>query len=278
MDEVAKPVDIPGAHASDGITVTAEGPASAGGRVDATVYARFLADFLTCVRRVESRVRRESQDPVRFEIAAMHTSAPALTISPVTPVPERGARVVHAYMHTVEELEERGSHPPYIDAPTLQSFRKLASYVGDGLAAIAIAGCERRVNVTRRMERAVNQLLGMVLRTQGSFTGRLEYINAHRGHRCRIYPRSGPSYVECHFGPDLLAAMAGGLKRRVTVTGTLYYLGFQAFPFRVDAEDVIVHDVDDALPSLWDLWGLAPDVTRGEPVEAYVRGLRDPDA
>jgi len=278
MDEVAPPVDVPDAHAPDRITVTVEGAATTGGRVDATVYARFLADFLTCVRRVESRVRREGQDPVRFEITAMHTSALALTISPVTPVPERGARVVHAYMQTVEELQERGSHPPYIDAPTLQSFRRLASYVEDGLGAISIAGCERRVDVTRRMERTVNQLLGMVLRTQGSFTGRLEYINAHRGYRCRIYPRSGPSYVECHFGPDLLADMASGLKRRITATGTLYYLGFQAFPFRVDAEDVTVHDVDDDLPSLWDLWGLVPDVTGGEPVEAYVRGLRDPDA
>ncbi|MGD9497490.1 MAG: hypothetical protein AB7Y46_14410, partial [Armatimonadota bacterium] len=213
-----------------------------------------------------------------FQIAEMHTSAPSLTISPVTVSPQDGVRAVSAYMHTVEDLEERGSHPPYVDAPTLQAFRKLAGYVGDGLGGIAVASRDVQVNVTRRLERTVNRLLGMVLRSQGSFTGRLEYINAHQGFRCRIYPRTGPSYVQCRFPPDLLPQMAAGLKRKVTVSGTLHYLGFQGFPFRIDAERVVVHPTEDDLPSIWDLWRLAPDVTGGERAEEYVRGLRDADA
>lgn len=278
MDVTDRPGEALETAAPDCLTVTVHGPAASGGRVDAAVYARFLFDFLTCVRRVESRVRREGQEPVRFAIAEMHASAPTLSISPVAALPEHGARVVAAYMQTAEALEERGDHPPYIDAPTLQSFRKLARYVGDGLGGIAITGREVRVTVTRRLERAVNRLLGMVLKTRGSFTGRLEYINAHRGLKCRIYPRTGPSYVECRFGPELLPEMAAGLKRSVTVSGTLYYLGFQAFPYRIDADDVVVRPADDELPTIWDLWGLAPDVTGGVPVEEYVRGLRDADA
>jgi hypothetical protein len=278
MDDADRPVEAANPGDAERLTVTVHGPATAGGSVDAAVYARFLADFLVSVRRVEVLVRREGQDPVRFEIAEMHTSAPCLTISPVALLPEHGTRVVSAYMQTVEDLEERGTHPPYINAAALQSFRKLACYVGDGLGGIAVAGRSTRVNVTRRLERAVNRLLGMVLKTRGSFSGRLEYINAHRGCKCRIYPRSGPSYVECRFGPELLPQMAAGLKRSVTVSGTLYYLGFQAFPYRIDAEEVVVHPPERELPTIWELWGLAPDVTEGERVEDYVRGLRGVDA
>lgn len=278
MDEADRPTEAADSSTAERLTVTVHGPASAGGNVDASVYARFLTDFLVTVRRVESLVRPEGQEPVRFQVAEMHTSAPSFAMSPVTAWPEQGTRVISAYMQTVEDLEERGSHPPYIDAPTLQSFRKLATYIGDGLGGIAIAGRATTVSVTRRLERAVNRLLGMVLKTRGSFTGRLENINAHGGLRCRIYPRTGPSYVECRFPPDLLTQIAAGLKRQVTVSGTLYYLGFRAFPHRIDAEQVVVHPTEDGLPTIWDLWGLAPDVTGGERAEEYVRGLRDVDA
>ncbi len=278
MDAADRPTDAADASGRDRLTVTVHGPETGGGRVDAAVYARFLADFLTSVRRVEGRVRREDHEPVRFEIVAMHASALSLAIAPVAVQPEEGTRVVAAYMQTVEDLEERDSHPPYVDAPTLQSFRKLAGYIGDGLGGVAIAGHGMAVSVTLRLERTVNRLLGMTFRTRGSFTGRLEYINVHRGCRCRIYPRTGPAYIECRFGQELLPRMAAGLKRKVTVVGSLHYLGFQAFPYRIDAEDVVVHPIDDELPTIWELWGLAPDVTQGEPVEDYVRALRDPDA
>ncbi len=278
MDGGDRPTEAADASAGDRLTVRVHGPQADGGRIDASVYARFLADFLTCVRRVESRVRREGEEPVRFEIVDMHASALSLTLSPTAAEPEQGARVVSAYMQTIEDLEERGSHPPYVDAPTLQAFRKLAGYVDGGLSEIAIAGRGISVNVTRRLGRTVNRLLGMVLKTHGSFSGRLEYINAHRGCKCRIYPRTGPAYIECRFGQELLPRMAAGLKRKVTVVGSLHYLGFQAFPYRIDAEDVVVHPIDDELPTIWELWGLAPDVTQGEPVEDYVRALRDPDA
>ncbi len=277
MDAADRPTDAADASGRDRLTVTVHGPETGGGRVDAAVYARFLADFLTSVRRVEGRVRREDQEPVRFEIVAMHASALSLAIAPVAVQPEEGTRVVAAYMQTVEDLEERDSHPPYVDAPTLQSFRKLAGYIGDGLGGVAIAGHGMAVSVTLRLERTVNRLLGMTFRTRGSFTGRLEYINVHRGCKCRIYPRAGPTYVECRFSPDMLSTAASGLKRNVTVAGTLYYLGFQAFPYRIDAEEIIVHPADEQLPGIWKLWGLAPDVTGGVPVEDYVRQLRDAD-
>jgi hypothetical protein len=278
MDDADRPIETTDRGAADRLTVTVHGPTSAGGSVDVGVYARFLADFLTTVRRVETRLRREGEEPVRFEIADMRASAPSLTIRAVAALPEQGTRVVSGYIRALADLEERGSSPPYLDKPTLQSFRKLARYVGDGLGDITIAGRDVRVNVTRRLESAVNRLLGMVLRTRGSFSGRLEYINAHRGLRCRIYPRTGPSYVECRFSPELLSKIAAGLKQKVTVSGTLYYLGFQAFPYRIDAEEVVVHPPERELPTIWELWGLAPDVTEGERVEDYVRGLRGVDA
>lgn len=265
-----------GAMNTDELTVSVRGPEASGGGVDASVYARFLQDFLTCVRRIESRVRDDGAEPVRFQIARMHASAPTLSLKAVSPQPEQGSRVVSAYMRAVNELEHEGSHPPYVDVPTLHSFRKLGRYVGDGLSAINFSAGGVDVHVTKRLTHAVERVLGMVIKAQGSFSGRLEYINAHGGYRCRIYPRSGPNYVECRFPPELLPEVASGLKRHVTVTGTLHYYGFQAFPHRIDASDIAVHPSDSELPTIWDLWGLAPEVTGEDTVEDFVRGLREP--
>ncbi len=252
-------------------------PEGSAGHVDASVYVRFLQDFLTCVRRVENRVRAEDEEPVRFEIARMHASEPTLTLTPVAAGPGRGERVVDACIRTARDLEERGSHPPYVDLPTLQAFRKLAGYVGHGLGAIALSGGEMAATVSRQLERNVDRLLGMVVRSHGSLDGRLEYINAHGGLRCRIYPRVGPTYIECRFPPEMVHEVAAGLKQQVTVVGTLHYYGFHPTPFRIDAEQIVVHPGDAELPDIWDLWGIAPDITDGEPVEAYIRGLRASD-
>ncbi|MFW5868175.1 MAG: hypothetical protein ACOCX2_10190, partial [Armatimonadota bacterium] len=261
----------------DGITVRVRGPETSGGRVDAAVYARFLQDVLTCIRRVESRVRCEGEAPVRFQIGKMHASAPTLTLTPVAQVAAHGRRVVSAYMRTVRQLEDESAHPQHADVPTLQSFRKLAGYLRSGLAAIELRGHEESVNVTHCMERSVDRLLGMQIRSHGTLSGRLEYINAHEGLKCRIYPRIGPTYVECTFAQEMLPEIAAGLKRYVTVEGTLHYHGFEDFPHRIDATRVIVHPPEDELPGIDALWGLAPNVTAGRPVEEYIRELRDAD-
>ncbi len=277
MDEMRRDLGTAHQQGAADLTVEVRGPDASGGRVDAAVYVRFLADFLRCVRRVERRVRREGEKPTTFQIADMRTSSPTVRLHAVTAVADQASRVVSAYIQTVQDLEQQGSHPAYVDVPTLHSFRKLAGYIGDGLSSIVLSGNQLTVTVTKRLERAVGKLLGMVIKTQGSFSGRLDYVNAHNTRKCRIYPSIGPTYVECAFDAELLPEVARGLKQQVTVAGTLYYYGFQPFPHRIDAEEIVVHPPGDQLPTIWDLWGMAPDVIGDARVEDYVRGLREAD-
>ena len=110
----------------------------------------------------------------------------------------------------------------------------------------------------------------------GFVRGALEYINIHGGQKVfRIYPQVGPNKVTCHF-PDELKDMAiSAVGRFVEVHGIMRYKSVSTFPHQIDVKKLEVLPNEDELPSIFDLRGIAPDLTGSLTSEEFVRSLRD---
>ncbi len=107
--------------------------------------------------------------------------------------------------------------------------------------------------------------------------GKLEEINIHKDlNTFRIYlsvPRAAS--VSCKFPSDLLEKVQGALGRYVSVSGECTYHFDNPVPYKIDVQEIEVLPPSDELPSLMDLYGIAPDATGEKSAVEFVRELRD---
>lgn len=107
--------------------------------------------------------------------------------------------------------------------------------------------------------------------------GKLEQVNIHdSANTFKIY-RSLPNApsVACKFPPDLLENVRNALGKYVSVRGECFYHSDVSFPYKINVRKMEVLPPSDELPSLSDLYGIAPDATGNESSEQFVRKMRD---
>ena len=114
-------------------------------------------------------------------------------------------------------------------------------------------------------------------RVISTIDGRLEQINIHDNvNTFRIYVSAPASYsVNCGFPPDLLETVQSSLGSFVSVFGECFYRPDALFPYKINVQDMRVLPPTEALPTLSDLYGLAPGATSGKSSEKFIRELRD---
>ena len=107
--------------------------------------------------------------------------------------------------------------------------------------------------------------------------GWLEQINIHnRANTFKIYA-SLPSVfsVRCKFPQDLLEKVQNSLGTFVSVSGECFYRPDAAFPYKIDVREMDALPPSENLPSLDDLYGIAPDATGDKTTEEFVRESRN---
>lgn len=107
--------------------------------------------------------------------------------------------------------------------------------------------------------------------------GKLEQINIHKNaNTFRIYP-SLPymSSVACKFPHNLFENVQEALGNFVSVWGDCLYRPDATFPYKIDVREIKKLPPSEHLPSLYDLYGIAPDATGDKSSEQFVRELRD---
>jgi hypothetical protein len=65
------------------------------------------------------------------------------------------------------------------------------------------------------------------------------------------------------------------LDRYVCVNGKLRYKRLEDFPYAIDAEEIEIMPFDDELPNLFDIRGIAPNLTSGRTTEDFLEAIRD---
>lgn len=107
--------------------------------------------------------------------------------------------------------------------------------------------------------------------------GKLEQINIHNGaNTFRIYASSPAVFsVRCRFPQDLLGKVQKSLGEFVSVSGECLYRPGAPFPHRIEVHEMHVLPPSEKLPSLEDLYGIAPEATGDKTTEEFVKESRN---
>ena len=114
-------------------------------------------------------------------------------------------------------------------------------------------------------------------RVINTIDGKLEQIDNPKNQNVfRIYPTlPNRSEVECQFPARLLDNARKALGRFVSVRGECFYRPRANFAHKIRVQEMEIFPPASTLPSLRDLYGIAPNATGDMTTEEFVRQLRD---
>jgi len=256
------------------VTFTLQGNEKDDGNVRARDFASFLDSVLACLRQLE-RLVGASRDKVVYRITDLQHGSAGITLEAVGDDEEVPSSVVALFLDSAESLVAGRVAPPQLDRPALEAFRGLAAPLRHHVTAIAVEGPDRRFDITRSIQDAVEGMLGDDVATFDSLSGYLDALNIHAEPVFYLYPPTVARGIRCFFAPSVLEKVTGALARYVTVTGEFLYHARETFPVRIDVQLFEVNPSTDNLPRLRSLIGSLPGLPEGLTSEAYVRARRD---
>jgi hypothetical protein len=245
-----------------------------------------LSDFIEQLNAVRDALRETQHalygrdaPEVEFRIVDLsHASPSTIYMRPIGTRAQRirAARIGGALVVGLAAVAAGKKPPPHTDLATLEAYREIARPLHRHIQRIELETEKKRVaSIDRSFQETVDELIGPDVRMPGSVTGFLERVNLHNAHKFDIFPAVGPRRVRCSFDEALLEKVRSGLKRHVTVCGSLRYKTWDKFPYAIDARKIDVHEADSELPSIYDLHGIAPDATGELSSEHFVRMIRE---
>ncbi len=248
------------------------------GRVRAHDFASFLDSVLACLRQVEKLTGAKDQIVYRITDLQQSSAVIAFEAVPVTEAPDLTQSVISLFARGAQSLERGTSPPEVFDRPTLERFRALAAPLHRHVTSIAVETPYGNFDISRRIQEAVDKLLGQDVASFDTVSGYLDAVNVHVDAIFFLYPPTGTRGIRCYFSPSNLAEVKEAITRYVTVTGAFLYHAKETFPVRIDVHELAINPSAEALPRLRSFLGVRPNLTGGLESASYVRSLRDAEA
>lgn len=247
-----------------------------------------LEDFLeelgaikNALRHTELKVAGKANTVYYRVIDLTHSSPSTVRIEAVAQRREYQhvpRRVVRRFATSLRMIGKRHRAPKDFDLETLEAFRGIYTPLGKRLRRVTITEDEKqkKAAINQAFDDALRLIIGPDERERGSMMGKLEALNVHLGNRVFvIYPTIGASKVTCRFvGPELRDKVLANAGQYVRVDGWLVYKTKAKFPHAMEVNRIESFP-NDAVTSLSDIRGIAPDATKGVRSEDFVRDLRD---
>ncbi len=257
-----------------------EGPEANGNHLELSVFAEKVGQFLDTLK---SRVK-DSDKRVTFHVVKLSHSSPA-TIVCETRFSDTRRLVDNAtFSHinkifdSVQKCEGRG-----LSDDSLSALEKLAKLSPDKVARAEIRtiGGVREEPAIYKLDDRFNEKLRRVRSDErtviNTIDGKLEQINIHNGaNTFKIYASLPAVFsVRCKFPQDLLGKVQNSLGKFVSVSGECWYRPEAPFPYKIDVREMSVLPPSERLPSLEDLYGVAPEATGDKTTEEFVKESRN---
>ena len=274
--------------AREKIALTLEGPDENNGHLELTVFADKIRQFLDLLNR---SVKEISKERVVFRVVHLsHSSPVTIECEPAAREAEaaqaRGAEAASVAINVIGRnmmyVEEEEIH--HLSHPVLSAMERLAKFQPTKIARaeVRIIGGEddndeRIYKLDDRFKEHLSDARRIEERVVSTIDGRLERINIHaKPNTFRLYTSlSAFSSVNCEFPPNLLERVQNSLGLFVSVSGECWYRPRAQFPYRMNVQEMEVLPPPEELPTLSDLYGIAPDATGSKSSEQFVRELRE---
>ncbi len=273
--------------AREKIALTLEGPDENNGHLELSVFAEKIRHFLDLLNR---SVKEISRQRVVFRVVHLsHSSPVTIECEPVVRDAEvaraRGGEIATVAINVIGKnmmcVEEEKTHN--LSHPVLSAMERLAKFQPTKIvrAEVRILGSDAEdkhiYKLDNRFKEQLSNARRMEERVVSTIDGKLERINIHNNtNTFRIYP-SLPAFssVNCEFPPNLRERVQNSLGFFVSVSGECLYRPEAPFPYKMNVQAMEVLPPPEELPTLSDLYGIAPGATGSKSSEQFVRELRD---
>lgn len=259
------------AMAENTLTIKLVGSEDDNGLVRFEDFTSFCRVLSKCLRRVDEVVRPEGER-LRYRIVGMETASATVTLEAIRP--RNGAdgttAVVGLFRETVARLQSGRGPDRRLTFDDLETFRELVLPLRQHSREVWVDGHK----LTSEYVGTIERILGSAIPSEGQVTGRLERLNVHNRYEFVLFPVAGNRIV-CKFDESMLEQVRAGIKRTVTVSGTLSFQPDKPLPDRVRVRSMEVHPRDEELPRLKDLRGIARNCTGNMTAVQFVRAIRD---
>ena len=260
------------------VTLTLEGPDKNDNHLELSVFAEKIRHFLDFLK---SSVKDSGVDGVEFHVVHLSHSSPAtIECEPIGKglLASSAFEAIGASLNFVEE--ENTSN---LSNPLLSAMEQLASWNPENMTRAEINAVGEDDGDVRvyKLDDRFREKLGNARRLEEKVTstidGKLEQINIHNNaNTFRIYPSlPGASSVNCKFPQELLEHVQGALGSFVSVSGECFYRPDSAFPYKIHVRKMEALPPTEALPTLSDLYGIAPGTAGDKTSDQFVREMRD---
>jgi len=111
---------------------------------------------------------------------------------------------------------------------------------------------------------------------ESAMNGTLELFNINKNNNLfNLYPVIGAQKIICNFPSALLQKAITAVGHYVNVMGQYKYKYRHSHPYYVNVTALEIYPDENELPSLFDLYDIAPNATNGLSSEDFVRRVRD---
>lgn len=260
------------------ITIAFVGHPSEDGNVRLGDFVGRLSYFSAAMTRADRLVSGSRSPTFYFRIVELKHTSPATIIVeayPKDPNIDFRDQATDEVFSVMQKVKENSLYRP-TDYDLLENIRRLVAPIGVSLNSLKLTSEKHDIQITEEFKAKIDLTMAPEDTYPGFIRGALEYINIHGGKKVfRIYPEIGPSKVICYFPDELKDIAIGAVGQFIDVHGIMHYKSVSTFPHQIDVKKLEVLPNEDELPSIFDLRGIAPNLTGGLTSEDFAQGLKD---
>ena len=262
------------------IKFVTEGPPAMGGHLDIKVFIGQLEQLRLLLKNGISRQGKG----VVFRVTNLSHSSPATVeldaYSKKEGTLEIDCREIDVTLRNIRDMKDYDEIPNEILVP----LERLLSPITEGKVHRSEISLPSKVGEAPRVysldtdfQRKVEKVRAAEDVGLDTFRGALEQINIHGGSNSfKVYSSfPGIAPLTCRFPTELKEHSMEALGKVVSVTGKCRYRLHKPTPYFMEVRSLEILPARKTLPSLRDLNGIAPNITRGKESEQFVREQRE---
>lgn len=259
------------------IAFTMEAPDGDHGHLDLSVFSEKIKHFLDCLNCC---AKEKEERGITFRVVHLSHSSPVrIECEPIDKNKRTSTAVIEQIEKNLNSVEEGKTED--LSHAFLRHAEQLAGFSPEKISRLEIKINGESNNKLCKFDDEFRKKLTMARRLEESVVstidGKLEQINVCNGaNTFKIYVSIPTvSSIACKFPQTLLKEVKNSLGRFVSVSGRCLYRPDAVLPYQIEVQAMEVLPVSEELPSLRDLCGIAPGLTKGKTPEQFVREKRD---
>jgi hypothetical protein len=254
------------------------------GLISLNSFVIVLDNSLSVLHSLDRRISEQHFGTIRWVIAhVVEGNSVELEIEPkvIRGQYDYRRQVLVGFTEGVDQIKKEGTTPRYFDYDDIKYVIDIVRQFGkDGLEGVSysVEEYDKKAALTTGVEENIEKIIGIHYHTLGSIEGRIELISVHKGSsHFNIYHDITQRAIRCslpkEYEPDIFKAAEG--RSRVIATGRISY-NMQGEPIRVHImKPLRFLKEEEALPSIQDILGSAPDITGDLCTEEFIRLMRE---